>query len=836
MQGATPRSRIPALASGLVASALLGGMLAWGARPERARVRVSPEAAAFDASVADSDIVVLGNSAAKRNVDAELLARRLGASASNLGMPGTFAPTWETLLEDRVFGRGLHPRLVVLADTVSGLLVDRPPSDAGVARRMALSDSRPAELGTRVGGTSAWSRLGARASELRSGLVDGYRDRAAGLLFAARGRGTLADRGRLVADRAADAVLGGGAVASTGFLGAVAPDFEVTDDLTFAAPADSWLPAMIELSRQHGAAVVVVQLPRINGLLDEASLRHRDELVTWLNEQRVPFVDLSREDLPVDLFADPVHMKPEGQRVVTGLIADRLVELGGLEPTFVPASVVPPIGLARTGRPLLPPVDPSSAIRVDACHLRLPLQGPLSPAALGALHVPGTPYRVLLDGEPLAALPPLRYAEEDAPPEGCAGGVHVESDGLLVATREASTDPARLVVEPSPDFPLSVPSFWMERQAAVTPRGTVKADELWVLPGTEVRFTFPAGWSVPGGTRLALSLLAVDPGRSGATLEVEGEPVVLRPDHHVLRAELPVPAVATRPEGALQTWLAGWRTPRAWEAVLRSPDDGPALLVRDLRAELPDGEVYLVGAARTATSAADLLPVGDAPVTLTWAAPPPTVVTTALALRRARATAEWVDGPWLALPEVQAVADISACVPLGVELDGQWLDARPLRRALSVDVPRGTEEAALADAVVRFHPERRCTSFPAESEPGEMGKRTWKRHFSYLRTGRWLYPGDRMRVERTDVADLHAPATVLHATGFGFGGAREVTGHLSWGSGAADVTLPVSEGVVRVDLPLPTALPPDAGAVTLDLSLEEGFVFLTSLSLDERAP
>lgn len=792
----------------------------WLVRPEGSGR--SPRARQIDRRIAAAapELLLLGNSTAKRNLDAAALGEALSLSALDAAEPSTMAPTWYLMLKHRVLGRGHRPELVVIAGLPGNMLTIRPSSDRLYGRAMALSEGPDPVAEARMAGgaaAAAWARARARSGAIREAALDGLRDRVVGLVFAPWGPGRLAERGRAVADAASAAVLGEGGQAAEGLAGWGAPSGEAVELL--GPPQDSFVADTIDLIEAHGGALVYVQLPIREDSQRQipAVLERTRSLVAYLNARQVPFVDLSELSVGPEDFVDPVHMTAAGRRRVTQALAEALQQRGiltgaGFEPSPLP---VPPVRIVGQGRP----AELAGSVVGQGCTWTLrdqALEAVASPI-LERLAVPGSPVSVLADSIALAPGPVG---------EACSGTFWVSGDRIEIATPQPLVDPGALAISLSDAVPIEVAVDPEGPHGAVTPRhrGVLA---YWVQPGTAIELEIPEGWGpIP---HLETSALSLGPGTPELT--VAGQVVPLSTDAHVIRGALSPGDV----DGALSV---------RWS----SPPGGPWLLVRDLIVGHGDQMRWVIGSARTSAVPADLL--DEAHTGVRYAAAPPPIQQGPLTIGPdGTGWIEVSDPGWLSLSELQQRVGQRGCLPVQIEAPGGTIEARPRPGAATFwTPPRWRRQGSPEGVVLAWHPQRRCTWWPAQVEDSAVGLTTAERKqrprrrkgppesfFAEQAAVRWLLPGDVATFARDSLVPMHGSAQRLALEGIAPGGAVELQIELR--SGAQVLLrqrLSAQPGAwLDEGWPLSEPLPPDA---PVEVSVgSSGLVMITGLRLSEDA-
>jgi hypothetical protein len=794
-------------------------------QPPGPQAATAPQAAELDRRLGEGplELLLLGNSIPKRNLDADALGHGLGLRVTDATLHATNAATWYVMLEDRVYANGFQPRIVLIVSPVTNLLELAPDGHRARAVLSALSNGYNPVVESRMSGGDAWTgpdRLSVRGAELRSALLDGLRNRAVGLLFAPPGPEPLAVRGEQQADAAVQAVLGEGGQVAAGLSGwSGSTDSE--GPIPMGPPEASFVADIVELVQRHGAQLVFAQLP----VRDPEQLKTPEilaasrALARYLDAHQVPFVDLSGEPVRREEFEDLVHMTPAGASRMTGVVVDALLARGILDGApFTPNQLAGAVAeVSREGEP--PPLPLGPWRQEGACRwvAALPgLDGLVSEAA--RMGVPGLPLRVELDGQ---ALPwsPQRPVE--------CSGQWAYGQGELVVAAEGSAEPQ---VSWSSEAALEVDIDPLRTWGAVTPHdfhGTVVKKVLthWVLPGTALRFSIPEG-----AGQLWTSAVLLQGDASRAELRVDGNVLPTLSERQVLRAGPLSPSAASAE--------VRWSSP---------PGEGsPWLLVRELWTGEASDPQWLVGSARTFSMPLDLLPVAGAQVEVQYAGPPPRIEQGAWYADQGIGWIEVTGGPWLDLNHMRQLADREACVPVYLQAGEGRMHVRARSTSASFERPRRAQ-LDMAQAALVWNPERRCTWWPIELAkltlaltPAEekrarlRAKGPPRQYFEMLGTQRWLYPQDAVTLRRTDTDHLQGLARRLSVQAYRPGEVHPL--HLTLvvaGQARESWEISAEQGAeLALSLPLSEPLRGDEGPLELR-ARSEGFVMFRQLALTE---
>jgi hypothetical protein len=722
---------VPRLATFLGPLLVLAPPLLWWGRPAEPQA-LDETAVRLEAAVAgDPDVVLLGASKVWTDLDPGQLARDLGLKPTDVvraNVSGSRAAVWYAILENRIFGSGATPKVVVIYTSFEYLLHAVPTS--AVERAMLTAQMGPDEpvlrqksLGQDGGAAGAlMERVRGRRTDYHRDLMAALRDGAVGLLLGEPGKGPV-EAGAEIAGPALERLFGLDAAVDAYATHRAIPvvEAERTNGAVTLDDLDATLvPDLVALAKAHGARLVVAVAPHRQGAERPGAYAPEllPETVALLNAEGMGFMDLRDLALGDSAFGDAVHLNHVGRTQMTRALAERLEEMGALGDGPIAAAKVPttlarPV-VHRTGTsPALPAVVPTRG--PGPCGWLAPLDGlagisdtALSTAGFG----PFSPVRLLEGG---AALDP--HATRERFDTSC-GGAYSHQQGSIKFS-------------PTGDDPEAVATrtYTYDLDPAV-PQLVGKGQEVWwVYPGTALEFAFPEGVA-PGPFAVAVAATPAIAGADGAGATVSVDtlpPTPLTSNGVALRAELAPPA----PTGP-------------WTLRVSSPTDGPWLLLRDVRVGDPSDPNMIIGAGGK-SSAALLTP------TAVWdneppALPPGAVSRTADGL----AQIDFKGGEIPDLAHLYKVGGVTDCSPLTATVDGRTL-SRVARKAAATKQPETFAQVGLSVFVnttsgtpaIALDPKRPC-----------QGKR-------------WLYPGDRVTfsVPASRVGTLLAPGRRLEIGG-----------------------------------------------------------------------
>ncbi len=746
----------------------------------------------------EPDVIVLGSSLVRTNVNPKVLADTLGVPERNVVMltvPNATAAHWYAILKNRVFGEGYEPRVVVVVGALTTMVTPEILKDQNVDRLIAqLGDDEPVisakVLHTDNPWTYRWLYLKAQAGAVRDAWVKSWRDKVVQLGFHPRGgiqgAGNLADKANDVvfADENMLYELHRGDGTGLGL-----DSVEEIDVRGLSVRDDSLLLDLGALAQQGGANLLLVRtpFPPSNTDNDRVPTEVEAQSIEVMREARLSYLDLRSLHMDASMFQDMRHMSPRGARFFTEALGQGIRSLGLMTRSGV--SVV----AAEEDRPTLSlRADGASGtwtaadLRPDgAC--RWVVQGqPVPSVTLTRAAPPGEalPWTVTAGGEPLP-----RVFLGDSPP--CEPAIALRDDELVYIG------------------PTAPPSLsWTFDPAA--PRD--KAGR-WLPAGGSLTFTAPEGGWTHGASAFRADVIlraAVDPDAIEVSLQ-DGQQVQLSPQGFAWRGgqSLVVPQ-----DGQ-------------WALSVHNRSDDP-VFVQGLSLGAPPYTLELVGTSEAFTPRTVRVVGGNPDDTHLQAHffsdPPPL-----------RPDARPIRGPHklgaFTLTELQGLSDLPnprfprphQCSPVqvledGVPLPNPHTNCTPVRQT-------GGGYVCHQGASVYFTasdttaPLKNGRTYSLALDPSRLCDRIFRPGNTPLRGMLWLYPGDEVEltvdpaasrqmvdgVRRVDV-ELSAPAKQGdEPVAFElYAGARRILseqlrmgayGQLSW---AADLPAPLAPG--REDL------------------------------------
>ncbi len=553
----------------LVLGAAAAGFLAPREEPK------SPVAVAMEARLAEKAprVVVLGNSIAEHAVDTAALGAGLGGrTVLGLTVWASPPPTWYAVLKNRILGAGHKPELVLVVSSLDFFLQTEVRTELqrrALAEQMGLDEPVIQERTLGGGGPRMPARVQLRRSELREWFID------AGRLFFLRADGSSLGFARERAARASQRVFEEDDRSHQELRRRVIPVIEPERrerDRGVPSLEQTYVPPMAALAREAGVQLVFVRAPlppatQAGSTVDPARLR---ELVAWLNEAGVGWIDLSGMGLGEGSFRDGTHLNRAGRQAFTQALLDELRRIGAdgagaLQPARLPLALG---AVKRTGTmPRLPELSPAAGSTPCRQRFELPELAHVSANRLQDLELHNaSPLRVLQGERELQ-----RVGRPEDLPEGCQGRFVHKGKTLWVSPFDGERAAPRLAL--------------VEDAAVRTPRGRAW---YWVYPGTGLSFELQPepgellvrieALALAAGERLSLRLTTAD-GRALASAELlpaEGAVALLR------EASLRLPPEALGGSSSLLL-------------VLESPAGGETALVKALGLGPPDALSWLVG-------------------------------------------------------------------------------------------------------------------------------------------------------------------------------------------------------------------------------------------------
>ncbi len=530
----------------VMAPILLGGLAAWSwSRPDPREVSSYSDALDALLAAAPPRWVIVGNSKAKQDVVPRQLSKELSfdGQITPVVLNGSTAPAWYAMLEQRVFGEGYRPELVVVYGQLGAMLRDQVLTDTERHSIEGLSDKPSAILETRVFGlaTSGVGRAHERAFRGHESTVTALRELTIGGLFASPSGAGLREAGRLEGGLAWEAVYGADAGVRTSGNTRMVPGEATSAPSAMAANAagTEFVDAILRLCHRAGARVLFVRAPvgaQVRGR-DDVPAEVEAALYAHINAAGASWIDLHAINLPSGAFRDDFHLLPAGAEALTAALAERMlaanVPNGGVAPAAPPFR---PTSVVREGTPPALSVGALSPMRERACGWRASVSGleALADDALLNAGLGGTsPFLVEVDGTALAGGGPVKDFGV-----ACSGAAVLRADELRISPASGAA-PRRVTLRVT-----DAPSVASQAGLATW----------WVPPGMTLRWTFAA--PPPGEAPRVEAVIRALAG-STATMWVNDAAVPFTARGRVLRAEAPVPRGEWRlgVEAGADTWL-----------------------------------------------------------------------------------------------------------------------------------------------------------------------------------------------------------------------------------------------------------------------------------------
>ena len=683
-------------------------------------------------------VAVIGNSTAEAAVDPMLLAQRLGLPRDNVQVlfeTGSRAPGWYALLDNRVYGDGHEPDLVLVISEYRWLVETSAHSDEALRQIQDHLGPDPGVVGELTFGrddSSPWVRNARqKAGVVRSGTLDAIRDRVVGWLLAEPGEQRVTERGRLHAEASMERLFGDFSSVDMSLHHRVVPVVEVeretisTGDNT-PPVAEGYVPELVDLAAEHGSTLVFVRvpLPTSNAIRFAVDNEERRATVALLNESGAGFVDLSELDGISDAsFADGVHLDPRGQKTFTQALAGELLALGALGRKPLAKAELPeaPPEVERLGEAVPVEAGPLEKNPKGVCSWQAEIGASrlASDAWLGRRgFVDQSPLEVRLDGEPLPR--PARYKDLF---ELCEPGfLFLKGKNVDLALPE-DTDPSAVSIT------------WTDTLPLTDNKGR---QGWWVYPGTSVRFTFPEPVKPkPEGLEATVTAVAFSEATGVPTVSLDDNSAPLRLEGDVWQGE--VLATAARQI-----------------VTVTSPPDGPLLMLAALQVDGIDGRRFPVAPSRTGPS--ELVFVGSGASALpVYASPPPAVP---LPRIKSKGGMSSVDLDGFAAISPAAVGKITSkpCSALVVSQGGEPLP----RQGRSCKQVRNKPGSACHEGNTVAWRTKGPGKVSVDLEPTRQ-----------CRTSQWLYPGDIATVDLTGKQVVTRPVLLrsldVEAVGLGDG-------------------------------------------------------------------
>lgn len=562
------KSLIATLLAVLIPAVILG----WALIQLRQPVTIHGYAADMEAKLEGTDpqVVILGSSMAHRGINLDLLAHELGLRTEQvvlLQLPHASAAHWYAMLENRVFAKGYHPKLVIIAGAMTTMLNhDLLKEEANVDRLIEQMSENEPVLARKVLHFDNPEDFRAdymreRAGEWRQGLLDTVRNYVVTMFFSKRKR---LDDGERLAEKVDEVVFANERMdyglhrsASDGLHDPTLYEKAAPDE-DYDLRRDALLPDMQALVDQNHARLVWVRMPfpPSNPHMDDVPEDIEQDALDWMKELGSGWLDLRSLDLDDADFEDMRHLSKQGALKFTVTLARSLNALGALREDGGVKVVQSLEGVAGPfvdgALPPAPTVEGSGCTRTarsaDLSALAYALSG-------------GT-------GDYVPAPIVVRSGEKElvrGAADGTCSGTWAWRDGALVIDAAAQGD--------------AVSVAWRTTAAPVPGSGPV----LWVWPGTSVRYDVDHAWNLPPRAfQVLLRALALSPDKAAATVRV-------------LDQDLQVDAHGPRMYGVL-----GPNAPdKPWSLSFRVPAGSPPVLLHHLAVGAAPATATLLGAPET---------------------------------------------------------------------------------------------------------------------------------------------------------------------------------------------------------------------------------------------
>ncbi len=715
-----------AVLSVLLPLAVLAAPLARWMRADAPAAK-SDVAARLERAVAkDPDVVVLGASKVGTDLDLALLARELGLPTEQVAganLSGTTAPVWYAVLDNRVYGSGQTPKLVVVYSTFDWTLATAPSGETERAVLAGQLDGDDPVLQAKVlggdGGNVALERLRKHRTEDHTALMGWVRDASVGTLLATpTADEAAAAAGAKLAAPALERLFGLGAGLEVSQVARAIPIVEAeraTAAMTATRVEDTLVPDFIDLAAAHGTKIVFVSAPvRRDAEIDvDYAPGTARAVVELLNARGAGYADLRDLRLPDSAFGDATHLNKVGREALTRALVTRIKAMGAMGDGPLAAAKLPVVQAApvatRTGTP--PPLPTLTPKRGgNTCDWEAVVPGlnaisdsELDRAGLGMV----SPLQVREDGKPLAS-----NATRDDFAFRC-GGASQHQGGVV---KFSPTDgPAEVAASRA---------YALALRDDVPVHNARGHEGWWVYPGTSLTLSFADGWTSdeadPGfGVSVEAIALAAPEGAPMPTLRVDGA----GPASHT--------PVALSGEGMHRAGAVRLTPPKgAWSIAVDAPADGGWILLRRVRIGNAADTRAIVGEDGPTAIAA--LAAGA-----TYAAAPPELPAKTTFTAHEGAVAK-ADIATLGVPNTDAlwkVGSVAGCSPIRLSEDGALMPNAVVRAQDVVAKGKGAY-AQVGDTLFAIgadgtSPAENGRAYTVALEPTRA-----------CRGLRWLYPGD----------------------------------------------------------------------------------------------
>ena len=679
----------------------------------------------WDKKVHDNnpEVVIFGNSIAKRDMKVEVLAKDLGLPKNKvqlLTVPDSSGALWYAALKNRVYEQGVIPKLILIVSDLSSGLGVEPMTEEDHRNLMSQLIDEEALISRKVykGQSFRWLKIRQHRGDLREYLLHMVRDYAVGSLFA-QNKTKLSLKGRAEVLPALERVFAADQISWELHDRVIPiveePHFLGVPDLPDAK--DSFLPALIKLAHDHGSSFVFARTPLSPGNTDDthSPARERDT-VLFMNELKAGYIDMRSLDLRDRHYEDRVHMNPAGATLFTSAVAEAIIDLGALENTELPAAVVP-VTVTEIRREGTPPSLPTVvSIRKDSapCSFTASLSEAVDldfPALWAAGYGPVAPIALSSKRTPLTTT--------------------LQLEGENPCTQQAILGAEQVTFSPKMPKDANPEDLSLQHRQALPIPGEEK-DGYWVLPGTALHLNFGQAWDGdPGAFTIRLISEAFSEADGLPTIQYNDQsPTVIEPTGKRHKIEL-------NPEAPQQ----------AWTLSIQSPADGPYLLIQGLTIGHGYGAALIVGSTADNRGAALRLIGGvhDQGVRPEYPESPPPIYTPSVIKRGNRMSALYKT------PAFSYISDKvtknrtpfgNSCSPIRVAENGRIISS-PHHTCVDVHA-RGRGRMCHQDDNIYFsasdptYPGANDREYKLVLDPDRQCLRAW-----------WLYPMDRLIVRPT---------------------------------------------------------------------------------------
>lgn len=675
----------------------------WLARPDSAALDTQMQSVRASLEKSPPDVIVLGNSIARANVDPARVSAATKTDGSppravaKLAIGGTPPPVWFAMARNGVYEAGFDPKVIVVVSTLKTMFFARVTTTDEAQRLREIIGTEDADILRKATGRKwLWpplERAAARRVDLRDRIVSRWAEVAVGSDVEGRPA-----RERI--DAATAAVFDADGAVDLDLFQRVIPVLQDPNALAHVERdtpiEETFLPDLAQLARDHEARLVLVRVPVSRSKPHADSDARLGELIAWANTEGVGYVDLSELDVQERHFRDGEHLNAKGAEIFSKALGQALIELGvfGEGPMAPAEAPLPDAAVSRASDPtVLDPVPAGAGAADEGCLRKLP-RPDLAPYAESALSKQAlwnvSPLRFRVGDEVLGQVSRASLLKE------CRGLAVIGSD-LFIAGIDGPIQP---FLDPAP--------------VQVSDKGREAA---WVLPGGPLALNpGPERAERWGAEPLQVEIVA-------QLVDKEGPPVFLQ----VGEESWPI----AKRDGRLVTMVQTLPGLPA-QLLLHSEQAAVVRLVRILRGD--EDEILLGAPEQAGESIVRVYDEGSK--NASFAGPPPALPTT-------RPTREGQDLVWK-VPELKhmnasKVAKASEkfnCSPVVVTLDGAPVEQRQ-EGCRNVDKPG---EMCHDGKQVRYRPPAEAPAEPDRYalglDPGRLCRR-WT----------FVHPGDVLTVD-----------------------------------------------------------------------------------------